>query len=458
MKKKSLIIISILAVLILILILILSSASGAFARQYYQQPPMMTSADQYYSVFLEEEGEAIVTQVIEIDNSGTDAITELNVEVPSPQLMLYSVMQETVGSETRTCTRWEQGCIEYGEGQTCIKYDYDGNCMEYEKPCLNYGRTCANYVTNYNHELKYERIGVIPEQFSKSTNLPIQLEEKVESGESTRLILAYKLYDATDKSGAIFNFDFESAKISIPTQYVRVAVNVQDGLYLKGTSSDVNYLPNFNAVSGAFQSKEMDLSAEHSRKVADYVSHVRYALGQVEEASYLDPYESITVSGKYSSSWLMLNLFKILVLAICAGGAVYLLYYAAKRLVIYSQNFVSDIKSKKKKGDLKDHPHNFMLPFLSGLFTTIGIMLLWGLVILVFWIFDRYFYSGEIFAILIILFASMITLAALIGIPIMVGSKHGATIGIFTVLSILVWMFILCVMTFVSLGIIENIY
>ena len=61
----------------------------------------------------------------------------------------------------------------------------------------------------------------------------------------------------------------------------------------------------------------------------------------------------------------------------------------------------------------------------------------------------RYYWFSEIFALFLILFGILLSLAILVGLPIYVGLRFGAMQGLATVGFILMWIFIFAVVAFV---------
>jgi len=71
------------------------------------------------------------------------------------------------------------------------------------------------------------------------------------------------------------SFDFETAKIQMMSKNVRVAVNVQPDLILKGVGSEVNFLPNQMMVTSKAMSESAD-SIEAGRSIYSYSNNIRY--------------------------------------------------------------------------------------------------------------------------------------------------------------------------------------
>jgi hypothetical protein len=429
--------------LILIFCLMLNIVSALSIAPVSQEIPLITSANQYYSVLFDEEGEAIVSLNLYIKNSDTEDLSTVNLEIPGNNVQILGILQETSGYEDQQCISWNNGCIEYGQGSTCVQYDYNGNCVQNEQPCLKYGKTCTQYSTKYYNDKIYKKIKVEPQRLANSYSVPINLISAVKENGYTNLLIVYKTHGYVNNLAGVHKFEFETAKVPIMTNKVRVAVNVQSDLHLKGGSSQINYQPSINVFAGATNDKA-ELSMESSRQVNQYVQQITYARGLVKESNYLDPHESFTVEGKYSKSWAKLNLGKIAFIIAIVIGIVCFLYYGAKKLGHYAKN------NAPKKITKNQETHNFMIPFLSGLFTSIGIALLWVLTIILMIVADNLSRTGfdDIFNIFIILFAILITMALMIGIPVYTGTKYGGLIAFFTIASIFCWLFVFAIIIF----------
>ena len=188
------------------------------------------------------------------------------------------------------------------------------------------------------------------------------------------------------------------------------------------------------------------LSETQSDSVKAYINSINYMSGLVKTASYLDPYESFTVKGKYAKSWFRLYWLNIIFVILLILGVLAFLGYGTKKLFKYAKEAIPE-KTVKKQAETK---HHFTIPFLSGLFASIAVVLMWVVSILIIQIGQGVLGSGsrEIFALLIILLAILITLAALIGTPIYIGNKYGALMGLLTMLSLLGWLFIFTILAF----------
>ncbi len=390
--------------------------------------PMLTTTNQYYSVQFDGEGEATVTLNLQLTNSDSEPIDSLVIEIPGEDVQVLGVVQSVSGSN---CLSWDEQCTQYGEGETCIRYNYNGDCAEYQRPCLKRERVCTRY--DY-YNTRYEKIDVDPLRLSESVSIPIDLLDEVNQQESTTLIVLYKSESYSRNKLGLRQFDFETAKTAYHSNNVRVAVNVDPGLHLKGSSATVNYrsnqLPSLMAGS---------VDQAKSEMINNYARQITYMSGYVKQASNLDPYESFSVKGKYSQSRLRLYLGRTVLIALFFIGMIILGVYGIKKLSGFA-------KAKKE--------HTFMIPFLSGLFTAIGLTLLWIVtIVLINLLNDVLHYSVvNLFGIVLVLLSVLITLAVLGGVPIYMGSKFEPETGVFTLASMLGWLFVFVIVCFVTVG------
>ncbi len=405
--------------------------------------PFISSADQYYRVMFDGEGEALVILRMAINNKEDQAIQNVNVEIPTDQpVYLYGVIQEGY-TTTEACDYYIDGCVQYGDGSTCIEYDWNGNCINEQRPCLQYGQVCHQYVTRGGVH-GYDKLIVTAVPQGSSILLPIQLSNAVPVGGQTTLLIMYKTESYAEKSLGAWKFSFETAKVPYASNTVRVAVNVQPGLYLKGTKENVNYAPNFMLMEKAMSS----MSVQDSATIDSFSNEIMRASGYVKTTSLLDPYESYTVEGKYSSSWLTVYIWKILGVLIVIGILVWLIVHVVKRLHLYSEDHIK----KKENG-----PHTFLIPFIGGLIGAVSILLLYAIVYLLSFLFKQSmgYSSAGMWTFLAGLLATLIGLGILIGSGVYTGTKYGPAVGLFTVLSIFVWIFIFVIILGIAVGIVH---
>ncbi|MBW3022988.1 hypothetical protein KY308_02705, partial [Candidatus Woesearchaeota archaeon] len=249
------------------------------------------ASNQYYSVHFDEEGEAAVLAKFTIVNAKDSSIDEISVEIPGTSVRIINSVQEAM-AQRRSCAQWDDKCVEQVEGQ-----------------CSKYERTCVSYKT-YGTFQGYYSIDYTEQRLSKSTAYKFKLSQEIGPQESATVIIYYKAEGYVKKSFGIYNFDFETAKIKYDVDNVRVAVNVQPELYLKGGQSRVDYLPQIGA---SFAAEKLSTSvAAESSGLATLSRTIEYQQGYTKQTSGLDPLESFHVEGKYADSWFALNTLSIM--------------------------------------------------------------------------------------------------------------------------------------------------
>lgn len=382
---------------ILLILMALLLVTSIYAQESIRMPTPIDSAglgqNQFYSVVFDGEGDAVVAAKLKIQNIGKEPLKELNIEIPGENVRIINIMQEVIRSQ-----------------KICGSYDPKGNCTSY-----------------YDQQIwppEYYSIDKDTEKLSESVKVTLNLPVELEEGETGTILLYYKTDSYVDKKLGVFNFDFETIKWSFDTDKIRVAVNVQQDLYLEGVKGKIEYQDNFAAAEKAV------VSGVQSQDLQQFSSQIEWQQGIVKEASGLDPYESFHAKGRYAESWLNLNKGRIgwgiLITIIILG----LLYYFVYR------------KIKKVKG-------NIVLKSIStGVISGIVSIALWMLVsFLLDWIrqFIYYQYSG-LLTLLIVLIVGIMSLVLIFGPALYFGFKHGFMNGI--------WCLGACLITLMVMGIV----
>lgn len=438
-KTYALLIIAVLASLIYA-----SFATAALAPYPYPDMDMfVTNANQYYSVIYDGEGEALVSLRIDIRNNEPTPMDGILVEIPSPYVQLYAVAENIPSGYIQECIRYVDGCEEFGAGSTCVTYDVNGNCLEYERPCLNVGQVCDEYRNVGAATTGYTRLEVTPTPLADSVSLPVEFSAPLMQGNTRTLLLMYKINDAADKSAGVFRYDFATARLPLMTRNVRVATNVQSGLILKGLKSNIDYRTDFAVLESSFS--KMGAGAVQDEVYMSYANSISRARGVVDSATYLDAHESMVSSGQYSSSWFALYWGRLLWIILVILAVIGVIIFSSKRLKTYTRK---EKKVTKKETESK----GFTLPFLSGLYTALSMLGLWIVTLVIVGLGHEFLRRSDFWDILgplFIVLAVIGTLALLIGIPIHMSKKHGSTIGVYTLLSTLGWMFIFFIIAFI---------
>ena len=379
---------------ILLILMVLLLVVSVYAQEAVRMPIPIDGAglgqNQFYSVVFDGEGDAIVAAKLKIQNIGKEPLKELNIEIPGENVRLVNIMQEVIRFQ-----------------KICGAYDPKGNCSYY-----------------YDQQIwppEYYSIDKITEKLSKSVKVTLNLPVELKEGETGTILLYYKTNSYVEKSLGIFKFDFETIKWSFDTDRIRVAVNVQQDLYLEGVQGKIEYQNNFAVAEKAL------VSGVQSQDLQQFSSQIEWQQGIVKEASGLDPYESFHAKGRYAESWLNLKRgsigIGILITIIILG----LLYYFVYR------------KIKKVKG-------NVAKAIGAGILSGVLMICLWILIsFLMNWVNRIIYYPYfSLISLLMILIIGIISLALIFGPAIYFGVKHGIVAG--------VWCLVSCLMTLIILG------
>jgi len=379
--------------LILISLLLVASVYAQAVRMPTPIDGAGLGQNQFYSVVFDGEGDAVVAAKLKIQNIGKDNLKELSIEIPGENVRIVNIMQEVIRFQ-----------------KICGAYDPMGNCSYY-----------------YDQQVwppEYYSIEKITEKLSKSAKVTLKLPVELKEGETGTILLYYKTNSYVEKSLGVFNFDFETIKWSFDTDRIRVAVNVQQDLYLEGVKGKIEYQDNFAVAEKAL------VSGVQSQDLQQFSSQIEWQQGIVEEASGLDPYEGFHAKGRYAESWLNLNRGRIGIGVLITLIVLGFLYYFVYR------------KIKKAKGNIVFKA--ISMGFVSGIVS----IALWILVsFLLDWIRQFIYYQySSLLTLLIVLIVGIISLVLIFGPALYFGFKHGFMNG--------VWCLGACLITLMVMGIV----
>jgi len=255
-----------------------------FASITSAQSELLFGQNHFYTVIFRGNGEAITYAKIAITNPDEKPLTEFSFEVPkvSPTEMVIYQMKLP---------------------QECVNQNYNDSAQ----PCLQYRD--PDYAQQYyyygysNGKAEYQKI-----QYTKSGNLyKFTLPTPIEPYKSTAIIVAYAAKGYVSESAGLFKFNFETLKVPSRIQEIRVVVDVDSDLLLKGKKSSVNY----NTIG--LQSSGLSAPSYISGRSLDNVVGEIGSYGPlVKEAKNLSPNENFMVKGEYATSWFRLYLSSII--------------------------------------------------------------------------------------------------------------------------------------------------
>jgi hypothetical protein len=400
MKQK--LILWLFALILLAAVIPSQALTESYPYPYSNQPFI---SNQYYSVVFDGEGEAAVLAKINIVNIQKNNLNEVSIEIPGEIVRVINTVQQYT-QNFKQCSDWENKCSEMRNGQ-----------------CLSYENVCARWGYSYNQPVFYTLEPEI-QRLSRSSTVRIKFQKPIAAQETATIVIYYKATGYVKHGLGVYDFDFETIKVPYDMDNARVAVNVGSELYLKGGESRVSYLPNF----GLMEKSATTLSAAASTEMTSMSRNIEYQQGFVKTSSGLDPYESFHVTGKYSASKVLLYAGSIILWIIIIALSISAVIFGFRRIHIRSLH---------------------VKVVLSGLFSSIGLMLLWAL--LAFLLKNLYKLVGssnsQVLALLIVLIGILSTILIIAGPIIYFWAKYGAMKGLWVFVSLIVWLIIIGLVT-----------
>jgi hypothetical protein len=301
-----------------------------------------------YSVVFRGNGEAITYAKIVVPNREEQALSEFSFEIPkiNPSEMIMYQMKLP---------------------KECVRYNYtDPNnpCVEYRDP--DYGQDYYYYGSGQTAE--YTKI-----KYTQSGNTyNLTLPNSVEPSKSTAIIISYAAKGYVDNNFGLYKFNFETIKVNSRIESVRVAVDVDSDLLLKGKQSSVNY----NEAGSGPMAKLGDSSAISSRELDRVVSNIGVSGALIKESKSLSPNESFNVKGEYANNWFRLYLNEIIIALLVIIIVIFLIYFVAK--------YISSKPKKRTDANTKtqDKTNNIVNKNSINLFNLTNVLVSLGTVIL----------------------------------------------------------------------------
>ncbi len=373
--------------------------------------------NQYYSVVFDGEGEAAVAAKLVFQNMDKKEVDTITLEIPGRAVRIISVLQEFQDYQDQ-CNNWQDDCTKY-DGSTCLEYS----------------RRCTNWYKQPGWPMQYSIVNYTQDRLSNSVKITAKLPKKIGLQESTTLLIYYKASGYAESTFGVFSFNYETIKSGFDVNSVRVAINTQDDLYLKGGKANVDYQLNTGiaALSKASESIQSD-------SLQQFSSSIQWQQGYVKQAAGLDPWESFKVSGKYSSSWLLLNAGTIALWLLAVAVVVF-------GIVLFIKKRRSAMPIQRKPN--QPNPHFRMA--MIGLASSVLLLVLWYLIVNFFsntWRFG----NSELVAPMAILVSIVLLLAVFIGPSVYMGINFGARFGFMTFAYTLGWLVLIVVLTVVIMS------
>lgn len=276
-----------------------------FVGTSFAQSELFFGQNHSYTVIFRGNGEAITYAKIAIINPDEKPLTEFSFEIPKVSPTEIAMYQMKLPQE-------------------CIRRDYNSPgqpCLEWREP--DYAQRYYYYGYKYQEgQTEYQKI-----QFTKSGNLyRFTLPTPVEPNKSTAIVVAYAAKGYVKKSFGLFKFNFETIKVPSRIEQIRVAVDVDTDLLLKGKRAQVDYETPFVSEKAAAP------QALSSRDLDRVVGKIGSYGPLVKEAKNLAPNETFIVKGEYATSWFRLYLSSILIMILIIVAIFVGVYFLAKFL------------------------------------------------------------------------------------------------------------------------------
>ena len=397
-----------------------SESVGKVMMPRYDDGASAFGQNQYYSVMFDEEGDAIVAAKLKIQNTGKENLSIVSIEIPGESIRMINIFQEVQGTQ-KYCAQWDDFCTLTSES---------GKCTNFERKCVSWQDQQVWPPYYYSVDKKEN-------QLSKSVQYTFTLPVPLDEQQVGTILMYYKVQGYVSKGWGIYDFDFESAKMDQDVASVRIAVNVQQDLILEGGQSKVDYRG--DGLSYAVAESAPSAKAVQSNELQQFSSQLEWQQGYVKTVEGLDPLESFHVKGTYGTSWLMMHKISLIVGILLLVAVIFGLVLAIKRL---SEERMSSIVVLIITGVAAG-----FLILLNVLFFTYIVRNMTQ------WVGYDY---GQLLSLLLVLLASIITLALLIAPAVYIGLKKGISKG-FLVLGItIITLVLLSIMAIVFLAIVSS--
>lgn len=356
-----------------------------------------------YSVVFRGNGEAITYAKIVIPNREEQALSEFSFEIPKVNPSEMTMYQMKLPKE-------------------CVRYNYtDPNnpCVEYRDP--DYGQDYYYYGSGQTAE--YTKI-----KYTQSGNIyNLTLPNSVEPSKSTAIIISYAAKGYVDNSFGLYKFNFETIKVNSRIQSIRVAVDVDSDLLLKGKHSSVNYNEGVEAMPMA---KLGDSSAISSRELDRVVSNIGSYGAIIKESKSLAPNESFNVRGEYAKNWLQLYRNEIMITILVIIVIIVLIYLISKYINSKPKDNSTKTKLSQDKTNNIVNKNSINLFNLTNVLVSLGTVILLIIVNIIIRIFNQYNNWQSIlydptFSSLISVITTLLYAFILLAPAIMIGLKRG---------------------------------
>ncbi|MFH0890048.1 MAG: hypothetical protein V1836_02795 [Candidatus Aenigmatarchaeota archaeon] len=380
------------------------------------------SSGHYYQVVFDGEGEAsVVAKIVQL-NMGKAPIDNITIEIPGRVNVRYLFQEVSTKTCNDYCSRYDNVCE--NEETICTNWnDTSKTCGSWEKKCTQYNYACVEYSKNCydSYSKNFVPLDFSEEQLSSSKKIMIKLSEPIAPGETGTITMYYKS-SGYAKKNLNFDFDFETIKSPYDTPSLRVAISVDEDMYLRGGETKTTYIPNFGSLESTTAEKNVPLAGDSANFMRSVSDNVVYADGYVKTKSNLDSWESFHVTGAYNyrNAW-FLTYYAEIIVAITVLAAIN---------AFFRQKFAAMLKRSKA-------PRIIFAGFLSALVVAVSVF-----VVLAAGGFLSYLFNNTIGGMLVAV-AGVITILLSIALPVYYFSnKYGTREGVAVLVSTILWLLI----------------
>jgi len=237
----------------------------------------------------------------------------------------------------------------------CVRYNYtdpNNTCVEYREP--DYGQDYYYYGNS--QQAEYTKI-----KYTKTDNkYNLTLPNSVEPNKATALIISYATKGYVNQNFGLYKFNFETIKVPSRIQSVKVAVDVDSDLLLKGQQSSVTY----NEVSNMSMAKLGDSSAVSSRELDSLVSNIGNSGSIIKESKSLAPNETFNVKGEYAKNWFRLYLNEMIIAILIIFVIIILIYLISKYI---------NSRSRNKLNNTQENIDNKLINLFNPIYALVGL-------------------------------------------------------------------------------------
>lgn len=378
-----------------------------------------------YTVVFRGNGEAIVFGRMVITNTQEEELSKFVFEIPKVTPTELVILQQQAKP-------------------VCIQYDYQKpyDAVTRQYPCLQYQESVDYYGGNYAYPYygpsEYQKV-----KYSQSGTLySLALPTPIQPGKTGSIIFSYAAFGYASQTAGLFKFNFETPKVASRISLMRVAVDVDSDLFLKGKKSQVNYnLPSQEAFSLA-----MPAGKSLANPTLDSLSSSIGNYGSiVKEAKSLAPNESLMVKGEYASSRARLYIDSIVWTLVIVAVILFAIWKLRRQMA----------KRKKTEAVFNAENQN-LISILNFTNASMGFLSAVLVVVLTYLIkilarsdFFQYL-NDEFLGIMVVVMIGLLYVLVVFGPAVLVGAKHGAKAGISVLIAEFLW-FVLLLLLFVLL-------